>query len=700
MYYALPASLLINVILVLLLVVVYLRGRKNKPAENSPKLKSTSSKSKTHAEPHSGNPLAQARELLAQNKVAQAVGFCEIQLDQDPANHDLRLFLMAIYVKTRQADAFENQYDIICHQADAETISKANALRARFEVTPNDIPKSKIDAIQSERSSAKTAITPAESASSNNPTSSQIDSDNFKALDDEPRSSSEGADELDNIDFDLEPSLDQTLLDLENEMTQTAMTNVSLTNLKITIDEDISDQVPEADSLREGQDFSLDIEDPNSSSTDETSETASIDFEPSANAIEFESKNDENPTGSLSLDDISYELDITDETDEPSSSINQEATDSDQHTELKLSPADDDIGLEESGDIDFVTSSDQHIPTLDQPADSDGIPTLDQQSQPSPDHIDFDMEPIKPDNEVSKLESDPDTASDEDDFAGDQSSLELAIDTSEDAAYQLDMDDDSMETMDDGDTFDFGEALAGDALDQIELDSAESEPGTFDLSMQFEAVDQPQVKFEAEQESESISLEDELNFGFSLEPEVNSSTDTKTDFSLSLDEDEPELTPDPSDNPVENFDKDSSDFLEIAETKEGDIQTENALDSDQAASVEPMPDAEFDFDFEEADTEEEPTLISPALSEPESSATPTISGDNTESDDIDDDWFASLDREFSDIDSGESTHVNLKLAKEYIRLGEKSGAQSLLEDVIENGADDDRQQAQKLLDSM
>ena len=69
-------------------------------------------------------------------------------------------------------------------------------------------------------------------------------------------------------------------------------------------------------------------------------------------------------------------------------------------------------------------------------------------------------------------------------------------------------------------------------------------------------------------------------------------------------------------------------------------------------------------------------------------------------DDIDDDWFASLDREFSDIDSGESTHVNLKLAKEYIRLGEKSGAQSLLEDVIENGADDDRQQAQKLLDSM
>ena len=278
--------------------------------------------------------------------------------------------------------------------------------------------------------------------------------------------------------------------------------------------------------------------------------------------------------------------------------------------------------------------------------------------------------------------------------------MELAIDTSEDAAYQLDMDDDSMETMDDGDTFDFGEALAGDALDQIELDSTESEPGTFDLSMQFEAVDQPQVKFEAEQESESISLEDELNFGFSLEPEVNSSTDTKTDFSLSLDEDEPELTPDPSDNPVENFDKDSSDFLEIAETKEGDIQTENALDSDQAASVEPMPDAEFDFDFEEADTEEEPTLISPALSEPESSATPTISGDNTESDDIDDDWFASLDREFSDIDSGESTHVNLKLAKEYIRLGEKSGAQSLLEDVIENGADDDRQQAQKLLDSM
>ena len=200
MYYALPASLLINVILVLLLVVVYLRGRKNKPTGTSPKkLKSKSDKSETNAESNSGNSLTQARELLAQNKVAQAVGFCEIQLDQDPANHDLRLFLMAIYVKTRQAEAFENQYDIICHQADPETISKANALRARFEVTPNDIPKSKIDAIHSERSSVKAAITPAEPAPSNIPTLNQTDAENLKALD-LPQSSSDNPDELDNLD--------------------------------------------------------------------------------------------------------------------------------------------------------------------------------------------------------------------------------------------------------------------------------------------------------------------------------------------------------------------------------------------------------------------------------------------------------------------------------------------------------------------
>ncbi|MGD2119026.1 MAG: FimV/HubP family polar landmark protein [Chromatiales bacterium] len=194
------------------------------------------------------------------------------------------------------------------------------------------------------------------------------------------------------------------------------------------------------------------------------------------------------------------------------------------------------------------------------------------------------------------------------------------------------------------------------------------------------------------------------------------SMDIGDDLDLALSELESQLTED-IDNPLEDLHSsgDVDDFLAKNEPAESDtVEEASAQSEDVTAPTEedviPLPEVELDTSA--MDTEEDDSAIDELAAELES-----LELDNAPASELvldapvgeelpdDEDLVLSEDSgdlsDFaSELDESDSVSTKIDLAKAYIDMGDKEGAKGILEEVLEEGSDAQKQQAQTMIAEM
>ncbi|UTW45867.1 hypothetical protein KFE80_02850 [bacterium SCSIO 12696] len=196
------------------------------------------------------------------------------------------------------------------------------------------------------------------------------------------------------------------------------------------------------------------------------------------------------------------------------------------------------------------------------------------------------------------------------------------------------------------------------------MDHADSE----DSDLQDEDLDELVTRFdEADDEvaSKDTESEDDLDFAADLELDDNLLAELEEEDDVEDDKDSSE----DSDEALSlDLDEDASD-ADVADTKEDDVQLES--------------EPELVLDESQGDEDE----AVDALSEDSSSE------DDSPQESLDDDDF-DLDME------GDEIGTKLDLAKAYSDVGDADGAREMLEEVIEEGNDEQKAEAKKLLDDL
>lgn len=230
-------------------------------------------------------------------------------------------------------------------------------------------------------------------------------------------------------------------------------------------------------------------------------------------------------------------------------------------------------------------------------------------------------------------------------------------------------------------------------LPQVE----ENEDNALDFSMDFNLDDSESKATESASSTDSVS-DDELKL------DINSD-DNSLDFNLDVAETEttaPEVDePEAADNGLD-FNIDSSDDtadLDLSTTVEledagSDITaTDTSELPEESLTTELESDNELEFDLEM--TEDDSSLLGDDL-------TSTLDSENDKVELADDELSLDLNLDASDtadddILSGDEVGTKLDLAKAYIDMGDPEGARSILSEVLDEGSDKQKEEAQELL---
>lgn len=261
-----------------------------------------------------------------------------------------------------------------------------------------------------------------------------------------------------------------------------------------------------------------------------------------------------------------------------------------------------------------------------------------------------------------------------------------------------------------------GEPMADDVLDiGLDLDelSAEMEgeasDGNFDLGMDFDLDDDTKADTEgkaaektAETDIADMDFELDLDSGTAEtpadEPKQESSAD-EFDFELGTEGEQTESDDLEFDlgGLAEEQGETDSDVADDLNFDLGELDTDT--ETEEAKKSAPESDSDMDFgDLDFGDLEfggaEEP-------SEETQSAAELDIGDLGSEDDFGDlGDLGDLDDDESMLDEGDEITTKLDLAQAYIEMGDNEGARSMLEEVVEGGNDEQKQQAQELLDKI
>ena len=163
------------------------------------------------------------------------------------------------------------------------------------------------------------------------------------------------------------------------------------------------------------------------------------------------------------------------------------------------------------------------------------------------------------------------------------------------------------------------------------------------------------------------------------------------DLDLDLEEDEDEAPADEADEGDTQFD---------LEALEAELEEESSGEGDRSETDTAELDLDLDSALDEAEGDEEEDALGDldldsVLDEAEGEA-----GDDDEDDALGD-LDLDLDLDEEDITGGEDTAgTKLDLAKAYIDMGDPDGARGMLEEVLEEGSDEQKGEAQKLLDEL
>lgn len=329
--------------------------------------------------------------------------------------------------------------------------------------------------------------------------------------------------------------------------------------------------------------------------------------------------------------------------------------------------------------------------------------------------LDFDTE-VDAQNAESDLDIGLDSISEDDnsmdfdlgEFESTSEDLDLAIDdaSTESASESADLEDLDALSLDSDDAgLDFDVSLSDDdeisldfetpsidaeipALSDVESDNALSFDldESDDLSLDFDANEESDLSFESLGEDAS-----DIELG-----SVDASTDSLPEFEegLSFEEDEmelPELTEEVGDDLDAELDALSGDDIELPTLEAA------------SADIDELPELDDDFDLAVAAPAEELESVEDVAAEYKEELPTLDSGSDDDFPPLGDLGDIDLDNLDNDLDflSGtDESETKLDLARAYIDMEDQEGAREILQEVLEEGNDQQKQEATKLLDSL
>jgi pilus assembly protein FimV len=353
-------------------------------------------------------------------------------------------------------------------------------------------------------------------------------------------------------------------------------------------------------------------------------------------------------------DDLSFDLDDLDsETEEDDLALGTELDLDDDGEILDLSlEADDDLELDFELEDENATVQ-RKKPEVETSID-DGEIELDLEDELD---LDLDLE----DELDLDLDDELDLDLDDDEIGLDLDDDEITLDLEDDDEIKLDLDDD----------------------DEIKLDLDDDDEIKLDLD------DDDEIKLDLDDDDEiTLDLEDDDEIKLDLEDDDEITLDLEDDGEIKLDlEDDDEITLD--------LDDDDDDILDLSGiSDEDDLDLEKDLETAAQGLGKAVSDDEdeiiLDLDLDDDDLD---------LGDDEEISL-DLDGDGEISLDLEDDEFSlDLDDEDAlDFDLDDEDDNKLDLARAYIDMGDSDGAKSLLQEVLKDGSDQEKQEATQLLE--
>ena len=367
-----------------------------------------------------------------------------------------------------------------------------------------------------------------------------------------------------------------------------------------------------------------------------------------------------------------------------------------------------DLGEESSSEsLEFDlsgTDANDDIPSLDEEASLEDVPTLDLDET-----LEFDLSADSAELELNESDSSDDELSAFDDVedGAEDDSLEFDLsgleNVGDDDVKSDTPDNAEEEAADDSLEFDLGSLAAGD--DDSGLEDLLGETGDDEvIDISDDIADISGGAEAADSDSDLADLESlmdaEGSVGEPELPDLSFEMDEETGFSESADDDlkaleaeldsaaEPQAENDETDVDVTGADDELVDTVADAETdgRVGEAADEPAVDF--AADLAEL-DAELD-DFDAAPQDPELPVVDDVAEQA------AADGDK----DIDLDKLAAAEDEFDFLAGTDECATKLDLARAYIDMEDMDGARELLQEVLQEGSDQQKQDARSLMDNM
>lgn len=608
---------------------------------------------------------------IAYGKFEQAVDLLSGAIEQEPSRSDLRLKLLEVFVEMDDADGFAKQEMSLISLGDRDANDQAEQLRSRLSTPITPTPDAADD-----------ALTLDENIPSLDDTLGDEFSDGLDFGD-----ALDLADGDDGQEFDLPESLegdDSATLDFDlGDSVQDAP--------ELNIEAGSPDDIPSLDEEASLEDVpTLDLDDNDSLTFDldaESEQGLNLDGE----SVELDLTEG---LADSSEDDNSLEFDLGELTagDDASTEL-EESVDLSDGNELEFDlgslgddsedgEADDlvaaldlDEGDDNSLDIDFdsLESADDDVAELPVADATEEASNDDELLDLSAELAEFETNEDAPEAELTDLES----LMDAEGSVGDSELPDLSFDLEEGTGFAESEDDDlkSLEA----------------ELDSVVEQDAESEE-LLDLSDDLEVSGQAD-DLESELEDlaaadAEIDLNDEFDLGSDEDQDVALDLDSGIETDVAEAVEESSLL---DDNDEEmDFASDLADLDAELEDFEAPLADDVAVSDDVPTIEEPSVAAEA------------PVLDSEVVDEPE---VPVIedevqasSGDAEQ--DIDLDKLAAAEDEFDFLAGTDECATKLDLARAYIDMEDMDGARELLQEVLQEGSDQQKQDARGLMDNL
>jgi len=606
--------------------------------------------------------IAEADIYIAYGKYDQAEEMLERALRADPTNTDARIKLLEVYAESGELNKFDKAFYAVHETGDAAAIKRGNELRGNFSGAEPYV-------FTGVAAAAGAAAAAAYDSHSAEPVDDDIThpdlSAEFAGLEEGAENSTAAdTDEFDSFDFDLDPEFGN-----EDSTSEIALDSDSVSS-------DDETQLNLAAEFADLQETS-----PDYTEADVTIQRRAEDLDLDLAAFEEDlSLEDPDASGELVTEnDFDISLDLDDDLATPSTSefaldLNDNiVTESD--TEIVME--DDDLGLEPSGDLGSFD----------------------------------DLEEL----EIGASETDEVGEIDDLTITGDELS-------------------DTMFTKFDSD-LDLGDANLGDDDESLDLDPStlafdeeETESSSLDLTDSLDLDVGMDRSFDAGDLDNSglDAIDGELELAGkhydNLESTSHSMSDTDMDLELDdleHEQDEVNQILDTSDSAMDDFADDTIDGDEIA-----NFGSMNLDDHDLAALDEEAEDAEIvaEVDLDALDEEMDALATDVGLDQISSSNLadnlPSDMDDAFNSDDVFAEVLASTEQDLDDLEpeddllgddmddnmdflaDTDESDTKLDLARAYIDMGDGDGARDILNEVLSDGNDQQREEAQSLMDKI